>query len=331
MQKLRDYRFDNLKCLLIFLVVFAHCIEWTGGELAKTLCIMIYTFHMPVFIFVSGYFAKFKTEKIFKLIGLYVVWQIIYRRFENFILKLNYPFHILKPDWILWYLFSMVIWTICLKVFDTENKTKARILFLISLVIALGVGFIKEIGPTYSLSRILVFFPFFLAGYYIRKFKLEFIYIKKENKKDILKVISIILTFILSAFFFGYTLSNLDKKPLLGAYPYEGEYYNIIFRLVQFIAATNMIYIFMNIIPNKEFKVITKIGQNTLWVYLIHGLFVLAEQHKLHIYKYGTYMNLVLAIFISVVILAVFGYIFPIIITKIKDLLNKNKFENQNN
>ena len=322
MKKIRDYRFDNLKCLLMFLVVFAHCIEWTSGELSKILCIMIYVFHMPAFIFISGYFSKFKKEKVFRLIGLYVVWQIIYRGFENFVLKLNYSFHILKPDWILWYIFSMVIWTIFIKLFDTESRKKAIVMFMFSVVIALGVGFINKIETTYSLSRILVFFPFFLLGYYTKKFNLSFINIdvKKGNKKDIFKVICMIIIFIMCAFYFGYSLKSLDKKPLLGAYPYEGEFYNILFRSVQFVAAINMICIFINIIPNKEISLITKIGQNTLWVYLLHGLVILTEQHKLHIYRYEMYINLVIAFILSVLMLVLFGYILPTLIAKIKNI-----------
>ncbi|MBP3851842.1 MAG: acyltransferase family protein, partial [Erysipelotrichaceae bacterium] len=77
----RDYYFDNLKAVLIFLVILGHFllpIE-TGP-----LCILkrwIYSFHMPLFIFVSGYFSKgvykrghFRWDKIRFFIGLYILF-----------------------------------------------------------------------------------------------------------------------------------------------------------------------------------------------------------------------------------------------------------------
>ena len=55
--KTRDAKIDNLKGILIFLVVFGHLLELviTKGH-AKYIYELIYSFHMPFFIFLSGYF-----------------------------------------------------------------------------------------------------------------------------------------------------------------------------------------------------------------------------------------------------------------------------------
>ena len=67
----RDYLFDNIKFFLIFLVVFAHLLEpKLGDSTVKAAYNVIYSFHMPVFIFVMGYFAKFNPAKILKSIVL---------------------------------------------------------------------------------------------------------------------------------------------------------------------------------------------------------------------------------------------------------------------
>lgn len=51
---------DNLKCFLILCVVIGHMLElvYAGGGYR-----IIYSFHMPAFIFVSGYFARFRKKR----------------------------------------------------------------------------------------------------------------------------------------------------------------------------------------------------------------------------------------------------------------------------
>nr|MCX3330604.1 acyltransferase family protein [Bacillus pacificus] len=60
MNKSRDSYFDNAKFLLIFLVVFGHILRSfiNDNEFMLYLYKFIYTFHMPAFILVSGFFAK---------------------------------------------------------------------------------------------------------------------------------------------------------------------------------------------------------------------------------------------------------------------------------
>lgn len=58
---MREYKLDNLKFFLIFCVVFGHKLElFHAGGLYK----VIYFFHMPAFVFLSGYIAKFRPKKI---------------------------------------------------------------------------------------------------------------------------------------------------------------------------------------------------------------------------------------------------------------------------
>ena len=56
----RDYFFDNARAVLIFLVVFGHLLQpyTTEDKYLSALYLLIYSFHMPTFLFISGYFAK---------------------------------------------------------------------------------------------------------------------------------------------------------------------------------------------------------------------------------------------------------------------------------
>ena len=54
----RDYLWDNIKAVLIFFVVAGHVLEMSKLHtgLAVFADNFIYSFHMPAFVFVSGYF-----------------------------------------------------------------------------------------------------------------------------------------------------------------------------------------------------------------------------------------------------------------------------------
>ena len=58
--KNRIYRYDNVKALLIFLVVLGHMTTdyVSDSHLVRWTTLWIYTFHMPAFIFLSGLVHK---------------------------------------------------------------------------------------------------------------------------------------------------------------------------------------------------------------------------------------------------------------------------------
>ena len=82
----RSVYFDNAKAILIYLVVLGHLLSGYLGanEYLDTLYLIIYLFHMPAFIVISGHFSrKIKSiEDIKKLIKTlfipYVIFQLIY-------------------------------------------------------------------------------------------------------------------------------------------------------------------------------------------------------------------------------------------------------------
>lgn len=56
----REYLYDNIRGILILLVVLGHALEYfrLDNKVGEFIYVFIYLFHMPVFIFISGYFSK---------------------------------------------------------------------------------------------------------------------------------------------------------------------------------------------------------------------------------------------------------------------------------
>ncbi|MCD8133214.1 MAG: acyltransferase family protein [Clostridiales bacterium] len=64
--KERNDHFDNIKAVLIFLVVLGHVFRNLGANGDEYLVYkIIYSFHMPAFLFVSGYFMKYDPKSFF--------------------------------------------------------------------------------------------------------------------------------------------------------------------------------------------------------------------------------------------------------------------------
>ena len=174
-EKKRNPLFDNVRVGLICLVVFGHAIEQIrfDDKLFLGIYNFIYFFHMPLFVFCSGAFAKCDKNRIVKKYLIpYVVFQTLYGIFDVYVMEAE-EFRFLESYYVLWYILALAVWNFVLPFFKTEGNKGKQIFLLVAVVIAgLLAGYADWIGKAFSLSRILVFFPFFLAGYYIRQEKL---------------------------------------------------------------------------------------------------------------------------------------------------------------
>ena len=165
----RNYHLDNVKFILITLVSIGHFIsqQLTNQTFLNNLFFFIYMFHMPLFIFISGYFSKsfyndgkIKIEKIINFLILFFVFQII----NNLILGDNIT--MVQLSNISWYIFATVIW-MCTIPFISNLKPKY--VLAIALFLAIMSGFDKTATNAFAIARIVNYYPFFLLGYYCSK------------------------------------------------------------------------------------------------------------------------------------------------------------------
>ena len=180
----RDLRFDNLKGIMILLVVFCHFIElfvpnWPQQGLLRALYCCIYSFHMPVFIFCSGYFSKRSgTDKNCVKLALrdcllpYLAFQVIYglltfQQAKSPTESLLAIFSFAEPRWAMWYLLSLFFWRTFVHPF-----TSLRWPLAFSIVLSIYIG-TTNAGSFFSISRSFAFFPYFLCGFLLSSYQLE--------------------------------------------------------------------------------------------------------------------------------------------------------------
>ncbi|MGG3573148.1 acyltransferase family protein [Bacillus gobiensis] len=279
MEKNREPYFDNAKFLLVFLVVFGHIIQSyiSSNEFMLNIYKFVYTFHMPAFILVSGYFSKgfnrhgYIKKITYKLIFPYLIFQAIYTIYNHFIqdskIKLN-PF---DPEWSLWFLISLFCWNLLLFLF---TKIPPKLAFTVSLVIALTVGYVDFVNHVLSLSRTLVFFPIFLAGYYLKKEHFDKIRTMKSKLTSIA---------MLTVVFICCLLIQFDYTWLFGSKPYsyfgEPGVISLVERLGFYCLTFVATFSFLAIIPEKKYF-FTRWGTRTLYVYLLHGFAIKFFRHS---------------------------------------------------
>ena len=150
----RDYLFDNLKALMLFLVVIGHILDpyiERQDSLYRYLMQYIYLFHMPMFAFITGYFTK-NTEKarnsaVRNVLVPYIFWQLLYIITALLFIRLglaSYNTDVFKPSLLLpssplYYLLCVFVW----KVFAADLK-KLRFPVLFSFAAGLFISVVFD-------------------------------------------------------------------------------------------------------------------------------------------------------------------------------------------
>ncbi|MRX73299.1 acyltransferase family protein [Bacillus lacus] len=274
MKKTRDSYFDNAKFLLILLVVFGHFIRSfiNDNELIMTIYKYIYTFHMPAFILLAGFFAKGFNKKGYvakitkKLILPYLIFQGIYSVYYYLIQSKDTLYRDpLNPHWSLWFLLSLFSWNILLFVF---TKFPKKVSVTIAFGIGIAVGYAEFISSYLSLSRTFVFFPLFLLGYYLRGEHFKRLSAPSAKK---------LAGGILAAAFIAYLFIDFHFEWLFGSKPYaafgEADVWSGLTRLGFYVLTILLTFAFMAFVPRREFF-FTKWGTRTFYVYLLHGFVI---------------------------------------------------------
>jgi len=302
MKKERNAYIDIVKAITIILVVLGHCIQYGSGSefLTSTaffknkVFIFIYSFHMPLFMLMSGYLFAFSTKKSDKLCDAKTIiikkakqlivplffWSFISFGIEIYnhiiegcieeitfwwsVKKLVYYF--ICGPWFLWAIWWCSLAVIIVKFLFKDN--------LFIYIIGLVITFIIPDG--YGLDTYKFMYPFFVLGYWFNAHNVEMK--MKKVYLNVRFVIGIIVAFVIMLFFYdhdsyiytsGYTLIG---KHIL--YQLWNDYFRFVIGLFGSLSVMYSIYGLYKLNHKKYPVWLCYIGTQTLGIYLISNVLV---------------------------------------------------------
>lgn len=199
--KSRNIFVDLVKAYAIILVVLGHSIQCGSGEnylqtqlfFDNIIFKYIYSFHMPLFMLISGYlfaygiknsFVDIVTNKLRSLIAPICFWAIIPLVIyittqclnDSFSIMLSFKYYLNYSLFSLWFLWAVFLCSLLVVIVNKLFKDAICIyvlLFVVSFVVPDG----------YNLYLYKFMYPFFVIGYMFNKYslqeKLQYIYRSK--------------------------------------------------------------------------------------------------------------------------------------------------------
>ncbi|MGW0968488.1 acyltransferase family protein [Streptomyces sp. NPDC002516] len=278
--KQRDAFFDNAKYLAIVLVAMGHAWEPLKGQsrVLETLYTVVYTFHMPAFIIISGYFSRsfdMRPDRLKRLVtGVvvpYVLFETAYSLFDRWAGgDENQAISLLDPWYLTWFLVALFVWRL-----TTPLWKLVRWPVPLALCCALLASVSPEIGDDLDLQRVLQFLPFFVLGLVMKP---EHFQLVRRREVRILSVPVVAVALVVgywavprmnTAWFF-----HRDAAQELAAPWWAG----IVMELALYGCSLLLTACFFAWVPRRTFW-FTALGAGTLYGYLLHGFVVKASEY----------------------------------------------------
>ena len=261
----RSWYWDNIKGILIILTVFAHVLYQLQDNFSAidNTVDYIYMFHMPAFVFVSGYFGKSGRSQgacgISRLIFLYFIF--------NSAMGFLFGFGpLLEPMYSYWYLAALIVWRL-----TARHLAKFRRIELILLVIAVFAGFFPSINNSFAAARIIAFYPYYMLGYKLSAEKsgelVSEVYGRRLIKGAAALAAGGVIAFLAHSFF------RYSDDALL-MYGYTGPFGSF-GRIALFIVAFLAICALRCLCPDRKIPLLSMFGRNSLWIFLMHRPFTI--------------------------------------------------------
>ncbi len=270
--KQRDAFFDNAKYLAIVLVAMGHAWEplRDGSRTVSALYMVVYAFHMPAFIVVSGYFSRdfdASPKRLKRLVtGLvvpYVVFETAYTLFTRWTdQEPDRPVSLLDPLYLTWFLAALFLWRL-----TTPLWRRVRLPLPLALTLAMLATLSPSIGNDLDLQRTLQFLPYFVLGLLLKP---EHFRLVRRRAVRVAAVPVFLCAFAVAYWavprMTGAWFYHRDSAEELGA----PAWYGPAMTLATFGCSLLLVACFLAWVPGRRMW-FTVLGAGTLYGYLLHG------------------------------------------------------------
>lgn len=175
---------DFIKGIAIFLVVFAHCLQYGNGATflndglywENIIMKAIYSFHMPLFIAISGYLFYFSCKKhgiitsvrrrIKLLLPICITWALLLWMTGSIV---NHTYHVKSLIRLIftdfWFLWAVMVCIVMTALIESIRNHRVKILSCITIIICFFI-----IPDFYWLNAHKFMLPYFAVGYMCAKY-----------------------------------------------------------------------------------------------------------------------------------------------------------------
>jgi len=317
---------DTLKGLAICLVVFNHSFM-ANNNFFTAECFYIFNFfnyiHIPIFFFVSGFFAVKSTETPFvqnlkakfkSLFYPYIIWSLILGTFyligynihlfdgniSNKISIIDFFLFLVKPFSILWFLYALFFTNLLF--FCTQKFINLKMQFIISIFLAVFSPFIRIWPLNFGVAKFYIFFIFGIIFYRLYN----------ENFLKLNKAIITLLFINFLVIIIAFSQIQLYKQEMLFVL-----FSNILIYLGIISGLCSIIY-FSHLIQIKD-AFIAYLGKMSLYIYLLHPFSVMVSRTFLK--SFDNLSNLYALTIIPMII----GLLMPLYFYKIIKIMRMEK------
>jgi fucose 4-O-acetylase-like acetyltransferase len=265
----RDPFFDNAKFLAILLVVSGHAIEGLRDvRLAHAAYLFIYSFHMPVFIVITGYFSRNftfsggKARKLITNLGVpYVVFEVAYSAFDWLVGGNPFRVTLLDPYFLTWFLMALFLWRLSTPVWQ-QIRWPLGVAVAISLLSYMGT-----LSTQLDMHRIFGLVPFYVLGLLLKPEHFELL---KRRQARVIGALTLAgglaMSFVIDRHMATEWLYWRSGDTKMGVDLVTGT----LMRLGMLVGATVLVAAFLAVVPARH-TWYTTLGTTTLYAYLLHG------------------------------------------------------------
>lgn len=268
--------FDNIKGLLIILVVVGHVAHPVHNDNEAISCLfdVIYLFHMPLFVFVSGLFAKHaKNERggvnpnrILSFALLAALYQLALMLINGASLTLGRFLQFTSAPW---YLLAMAYWYAAAPLLARLGWKRGMAL---ALALSYASGFVDLSDGLLAISRSLAFLPWFAAGLYC---SVERVVVLKESRSRAVRAALAAAVALAAAIALARVLDEHAYdwffQMVYGDNPYRALPLDLLGKTVATAIALVFSAAVLRLIPSRRSR-LTVLGERTLGIYVGHRL-----------------------------------------------------------